>query len=257
MTERLADLATTRGVERPSVPRTWRRVLLLGVPSLYIVLGFLHPTANPELGDDTSLFVWLHIAQLALITGLGYLLWFLVEGVINRAATIARALIIPFVVAYTALDAILGIAWGLAAETANDLPAANQQGAGRLVDELIAGDPDPRGLILYWGASLLWLAVALAVVAALKYTAPLGALLCLSFGAAVFSLGHAPPMGPIGMGLFLIGIAWVEFWPRSAPTLPRVLARSRAERTRAASDSVAHAASSQVPPNPESSPPQG
>ena len=105
-------------------------------------------------------------------SGLGYVLWLLVEGVTNRAATLARALIIPFLVAYTALDAILGIAWGIAAETANDLPAADQQGAGRLIDELISGDPDPRGLILYWGAGLLWLAVALAVVAALTGHSP-------------------------------------------------------------------------------------
>ena len=152
--------------------RTWRRVVLLGVPSLYILLGLLHPMANPELGDETDLFIWLHIAQLFLIMGLGYVLWLLVEGVTNRAATLARALIIPFLVAYTALDAILGIAWGIAAETANDLPAADQQGAGRLIDELISGDPDPRGLILYWGAGLLWLAVALAVVAALTGHSP-------------------------------------------------------------------------------------
>jgi hypothetical protein len=40
--------------------------------------------------------------------GLGYVLWLLVEGVTNRSATLARALIIPFLVA--TLDAILGIA---------------------------------------------------------------------------------------------------------------------------------------------------
>ena len=54
------------------------------------------------------------------------------------------------------------------AEAANDLPAQYQTGAGRgLIDELISGDADPRGLILYWEAGLLWLAVALAVTAAL------------------------------------------------------------------------------------------
>jgi hypothetical protein len=199
--------------------RAWRRVVLLGVPSLYILLGLLHPTHNPELGDETDLFVWLHIAQLLLIVGLGYLLWLLVEGVTNRAATLARALIVPFLVAYTALDAILGIAWGIAAETANELPAADQPGAGRLIDELISGDPDPRGLILYWGAGLLWLAVALAVVAALRDTAPSGALVSMAVGAAAFTVGHAPPMGPIGMGLFLLGIAWTEFRPRQAEPL--------------------------------------
>jgi hypothetical protein len=194
--------------------RTLRRLVLLGVPSLYVLLGIVHPTANPELGDQTDLFIRLHIAQLFLIVGLGYLLWFLVEGLTSRAATLARALIMPFVVIYTALDAILGIAWGLAAESANDLPAEDKPGAGRLVHELISGDPDPRGLILYWGAGLLWLAVMLSVVAALMGTAPPGALVLMSLGAAVFSLGHASPMGPVGMGLILLGIAWAEFRPR-------------------------------------------
>ena len=97
--------------ETVSHGRTCRRVVLLGVPSLYVLLGFLHPTANPELGDDTDLFINLHIAQLFLIAGLGHVLWLLVEGLTNRAATLARALIIPFLVAYTALDAILGVAW--------------------------------------------------------------------------------------------------------------------------------------------------
>ena len=60
--------------------RTGRRLVLLGVPALYVLLGLLHPQANPELGDETDLFVGLHIAQLLLIMGLGYLLWFLVEG---------------------------------------------------------------------------------------------------------------------------------------------------------------------------------
>lgn len=193
---------------------TWRLVVLLGVPSSYVLLGLLHPMNNPELGDETDLFIGLHVAQLVLIVGLANVLWLLLEGVTNRAATAARALIIPFVVAYTALDAVLGIAWGIAAETANSLPAADQEGAGRLVDELISGDPDPRGLILYWGAGLLWLATALAVVAALRDTAPIGALVSMSLGAATFTLGHAPPVGPIGMGLFLLGIAWAEFRPR-------------------------------------------
>ena len=71
--------------------RTWRRALLFGVPALYVVLGFLHPIENPELGDDTDLFVGLHVAQLFLIMGLAYVLWFLVEGLDSRAATTARS----------------------------------------------------------------------------------------------------------------------------------------------------------------------
>jgi hypothetical protein len=191
-----------------------RRAFLFSVPFLYVVLGLLHPMDNPELGDETSLFIGLHIAQLFLIGGLAYLLWLLVEGMDGRAATGARALILPFVVAYTALDSVLGIAWGTAAEKANELPAADQAAAGRLIDELLSADL--RGLLLYWGAALLWLAVALAVVAALWGQAPRPALVLMAMGAVVFTLGHARPVGPIGMALFLAGIAWFELRPGRA-----------------------------------------
>jgi hypothetical protein len=192
----------------------WRRTVLFGVPFLYLVLGLLHPTANPELGDATGLFIGLHIAQLFLIGGLAYTLWLLVDGIDGRAATVARALILPFVVAYTALDSILGIAWGIVAEKANELPAADQPAAGRLLDDLLGDDPELRGLILYWGAGLLWLAVALTVVAALGKIAPRPALVLMALGAIVFTLGHARPTGPLGMALLLAGIASFELRPR-------------------------------------------
>jgi hypothetical protein len=179
-----------------------------------LALGLLHPAANPEVGDETGFFVGLHIAQLFLIGGLAYMLWLLLEGLDNRAATVARALILPFVIAYTALDSVLGIAWGIVAEKANELPVADQAAAGRLIDDLINGQPELRGLVLYWGAGLLWAAVALAVVAALAGKAPRPALMFIATGAIVFALGHARPMGPMGMLLILTGIAWLELRPR-------------------------------------------
>jgi hypothetical protein len=189
-----------------------RRAVLLGVPFLYAILGLLHPTANPEVGDATGFFIDLHVAQLFLIGGLAYLLWLLVEGFEGRAATIARALILPFVIVYTALDAVLGIAWGIVAEKANQLPAADQAAAGRLIDSLL--EPEPLGYVLYFGAGVLWLAVALAVVAVLWNTADHRALALIAGGATVFAFGHARPMGPIGMALILVGIAWLELRPR-------------------------------------------
>jgi hypothetical protein len=188
-----------------------RRVVLFGVPSLYLLLGLLHPTANPEVGDDTGLFIWLHIAQLVLIGGLAYMFWLLVEGLHGRAATVARALILPFVIVYTALDAVLGIAWGIVAQKANELPVADQAAAGRLIDALL--EPEPLGYVLYFGAGLLWLAVALSVVTALRGRAPRPALALMAIGATVFALGHARPMGPIGMAFFLAGVAWLELRP--------------------------------------------
>jgi hypothetical protein len=195
-----------------------RRGVLLGAPFLYLILGLLHPTANPELGDTTGLFIGLHIAQLFLIGGLAYALWLLLEGLQSRAAEVARALILPFVIAYTALDAVLGIAWGLAADKANELPVADQAEAGRFIEALL--EPTPLGYVLYFGAGLLWLAVALATVTALWGTAPLPALVLMALGAIVFALGHARPMGPIGMALFLAGVAWFELRPSPDNTDP-------------------------------------
>jgi hypothetical protein len=189
----------------------WRRVILFGVPSLYVILGLLH-TDNPEVGDETGLFIGLHIAQLFLIGGLAYLLWLLVDGLDSRAARIARALILPFVILYTALDAVLGIAWGIVAEKANALPVADQPAAGRLIDSLL--EPEPLGYILYFGAGLLWLTVVLTVVTALGERAARPALALMAVGATVFALGHARPVGPIGMTLFLAGVIWLELRPR-------------------------------------------
>jgi hypothetical protein len=134
------------------------------------------------------------------------------RGVDGRAARVARALILPFVIVYTALDAVLGIAWGIVAEKANELPVADQAAAGRLLDSLL--EPEPLGYVIYFGAGLLWLAVALTVVTALGARAPRPALALMAIGAAVFALGHARPVGPIGMMLFLAGIARLELRPR-------------------------------------------
>jgi hypothetical protein len=189
-----------------------RRAVLFGVPFLYLVLGVAHPTSNPELGDETGFFIGLHVVQLFLIGGLAYALWLLVDGLDSRAARFARALVLPFVIVYTALDSVLGIAWGIVAEKANELPVTDQPAAGRLIDALL--EPEPLGYVLYFGAGLLWLAVALTVVIALATRAPRPALILMAIGALVFALGHARPVGPIGMAFFLVGIAWFELRPR-------------------------------------------
>jgi len=202
-----------------------RRAVLFGAPLLYLVLGLLHPTADPKLGDETGLFIGLHIAQLFLIGGLSYALWLLVEGLEGRAASLARALILPYAIAYTALDSIIGIAGGVMVRDANELPAADQAAAGRLIDA--TREADPAGYALYFGAGLLWLAAALAAAAALRKSAPRPALMLMAIGAVVFAVGHPRPTGPIGMGLFLAGVLWLERRPRSAQE-PGVASAQRA-----------------------------
>ena len=229
--------------EQSQRPVLLRRVVLFGVPALYVCLGLLHPTENPGLGDPTAWFIGLHVAQLFLIAGLGYALWLLLEDRRDGAARLARTLVLPFVVLYTALDAILGMAWGVAAQKANELPAADQAGAGVLVDSLT--EATPLGYVLYFGAGMVWLAVALAVVAALSREAPWPVIVLMGLGSAIFALGHAPPTGPIGMGMFLAGVVWWELGkPRLASAAPEsVHAHPAAPAHSSAAHPVEHAPS--------------
>lgn len=188
-----------------------RRAFLFGVPFLYLILGLLHPE-DPRFGDETGLFIWLHVAQLFLIGGLAYCIWLLVEGIENRAAGVARALILPYAIAYTAFDSIIGIAMGVTVREANEAPAADQAAAARLVDAI--GEADPAGYVLYFGAALLWLGTAVAAAMALRKTAPRPALVLIVLGALIFAAAHPRPTGPIGMALFLAGVVWLELKPR-------------------------------------------
>jgi hypothetical protein len=136
----------------------------------------------------------------------------LVADLDNRAAAIARALIIPFVIVYTTLDAILRLAWGIVAQKANQLATADQPAAQQLVHDIL--EPSPAGYVLYFGAGLLWLCVVIAIVFALAPSAPKGAIRLMAFGGVLFGVGHAPPTGPLGMAMFLAGVVWLELRPR-------------------------------------------
>ena len=193
-----------------------RRTFLFGTPLLYVVLGILHPMEDPGLGEATGLFIGLHIWQLFLIGGLAYSLWLLVEGVEGRAAGIARALIVPYVIAYTTLDAIAGIAMGTMVRESNALPVADQAVAGQLIDAL--REPTPAGYVFYAVTGLLWFGAVLAVVLALRGRGPTPALVLMGVGALIFAVGHPPPPGPVGMTLFLVGVVWLELRPRAART---------------------------------------
>lgn len=191
-----------------------RRLVLFGTPLLYVVLGVLHPNPDPDLGDPTGLFIGLHIGQLFLIAGLACSIWLLVEGIESRAATVARALILPYVILYTTLDAVAGIAMGTVVREANALPAADQAVAGRLIDNV--REETVSGYVFYFGTSLVWLAAIVAVAVALRKRAPWPALGLLVLGAAIFGVAHPQPTGPIGMALFFAGVVWLERWREAA-----------------------------------------
>jgi hypothetical protein len=196
---------------------TFQRIALFGGPIGYIALGLVHPMSDPKVGDETDFFVYLHVVQPVLIGLMGYALWTLVEGLPGRAAKIARFAVVPYVIAYTMFDSIIGVAKGVFAGEAGSLSAADQA----VVTSVLETD-HWLGYAIWLAAGLSWLVAVLAVSVAVEQIAPLRVSLLLGIGGLIFALGHPIPPGPIGMTLFLAGVVLLELRYRPALRSERV-----------------------------------
>ena len=126
-----------------------------------------------------------------------------------------RVLVIPFAVAYTAFEAVAGIARGAFVWNAADLTGDRQLHAGELISSVThSGLARP----LWITAGAYWLAAALSVAIALRGRAPAPALVLLGAGGVVFAWSHVRPFGPAGMAAFFAGAVWVEL-SASRPTV--------------------------------------
>jgi hypothetical protein len=105
-----------------------------------------------------------------------------------------------------------GVAVGVLVRLANGMTIVEQQAFQRLLDQ---AETDPFVLILNLATVVCWLVAAGAAVLSLRSRAPTGALALLLLGAAIFAVGHPFPPGPIGMTLFLAGLAWLHLRPAS------------------------------------------
>ena len=174
----------------------------------YFIIGAIHP-ADLEVGDATSLYLGIHLVQLALILLVAWGMWFLVKDLPGRAAQIARIAIVPYAIVYSAFDAIAGVAIGIVVREANGLSAAEGAAVQRVFDD---SDGVTEALTAaFWAASgLTWFVMALAAAIAVKPIGGLGPTLLMAIGAAIFAVGHPFPPGPIGIALFGLGFAWLE-----------------------------------------------
>jgi hypothetical protein len=193
----------------------------------YFVIGIVHPI-ELNIGDDPDLYIVIHVVQLFSIWGIALGLWFLTEGIENRAATIARAAILPYAVFYSAFDAIAGIATGLVVLESNGMSLADQETMKRFMDGLM---DTAFGYALYFGSGLTWLVAAGAAGLALKGQVHGGAIALMVVGAAIFAVGHPFPPGPVGISLFAAGLTWFH--------IARTHARPAIASTRSLSESAA------------------
>jgi cytochrome bd-type quinol oxidase subunit 2 len=187
-----------------------RNLVIFGAPLSYVVIGAVHPL-ELSVGDDPDLYIGIHFVQLFSIWGMALLLRYLIEGVDNRAARVARVAILPYAIVYSALDGMAGVAVGVLVRLANGMAIVEQQAFQRLLDQ---AETDPFVLILNLATAVCWLVAAVAAVLSLRSRAPAGALALLLIGAAIFAVGHPFPPGPIGMMLFIGGLAWLQLSQR-------------------------------------------
>lgn len=181
----------------------------------YIVLGLVHPVPDSRVGDDSTLFYWLHVVQLLLILLVAWSIWLLVEDLPGRAARIARLAIVPFAIAYTAFDAIVGIAVGLVVREANSMSAEDAAVVTRMLDGM---DGEVVPIVIWLLSGLTWLVAAVSAAVALRPIGGRGPAVVMAVGAAIFAVGHPFPPGPIGIALFGLGVAWLELRRAPAPT---------------------------------------
>jgi uncharacterized membrane protein YccF (DUF307 family) len=199
------------GAETPIADEreTWlRRGFLFLAVAGYVVLGAVHP-ANIEVGDETTLYLGLHLVQPVLILLLAWGIWLLVKGLPGRAAQVARVAIVPYAIAYSMLDAIAGVALGQVVREANGMSAGDAAAVQRLLDGGNGGT-DYIGIVIFVASGLTWFAMAFAAALAVKQIGGLGPTLLMAIGAAIFAVGHPFPPGPIGIALFGLGVAWLE-----------------------------------------------
>jgi hypothetical protein len=174
----------------------------------YFIIGAIHP-ADLEVGDATTLYLWIHVVQLVLILLIAWGTWLLVKDLPGRAATVARVAIVPFAIVYSAFDAIAGVAIGIIIREANGLSAAEGAAVQRVFDDS-DGVTEALTAGFYVAGGLTWFVMALAAAIAVKPIGGLGPTLLMALGAAIFAVGHPFPPGPIGIALFGLGLAWLE-----------------------------------------------
>jgi hypothetical protein len=204
-----------------------RRIVLLGTPLTLAILEYFHPLVSRDIAGTlfpvAGWWTTLHVVQLVLFALMGAALWLLTEGLHGIATTVSRLGAAVFVVFYGAGDTLLGIASGILALGAGDLPTEVREGRVEVIATIFES---PIAIGLYFVGELGWLVGLLAAVVALyaggSPRIPL-VLLVLS-GCVLLVFDHPAPYGPIVFGAFFLGALWLELarGRRSVARRPRV-----------------------------------
>ena len=196
-----------------------RRLVIFGSPGALVVLELAHPLS----ATDTSATWWttLHLIQMPLFGLVGLAAFLLVrrDGVDRWSIALVATSIGVFVVYYTALDAVGGVALGRLLSFQATLPAGERVIVGRAIDAMYTR----TGIVLFfdvgtWAWTIGLLVAALSLV---RSGLPWPPAVILVLSTIPLHQDHGRPYGPIAFGLFLVAALWFELWPSRGPVVSR------------------------------------
>ena len=194
-----------------------RRIVLFGTPlTVALDVAFWHPIlpgdVRTALFPVADLWLTLHVVQLVLFGLMGLALYLLLDGLSGPFAAVGRLAVAVFVVFYNAGDAVAGIATGILARGAVDLPDGEQAAVAWAVTKLFS---DPTKQLIFLVGTYAWTVGLLAAAVALyRAGAPRLPLVPLALAAVpvidLFGVDHSPPFNPIALALFFVAALWLE-----------------------------------------------
>ena len=208
--------------------------MILGAPLALGLVEVFHFESLPfdsegELGPFTRYRTiapvaeqWLivHLLQAPLIALVGLAVYLMVRDIADIPAYVARVCMALFVVAYTVLDSVAGIAVGVLVSNARDLSPAQLAPVEQAIEQLW-NSPWVGNVSVFTitGAGAWAVGVIAAAISLRRSGAPRGPVALMVVAAFVFGLSHANPTGPIGMACLLAAFVWLEFFPQSSLSL--------------------------------------
>ena len=188
-----------------------RRALLVVPPLAVAGVLLIHPTDQKatiyeSVRDQIGPWLTVHVALLVAFPLLALATYVLLDGVVGRAATVARVSLLFFLAFYTAYEAIVGLATGIAAEYANGLDGAARGGAAAVIEELNRHWIVNTAVMI---GSIAWIVAMVATAVAVQRVGVRWPALALLGVSAIFVM-HPPPFGPVALVAFAAAATLIE-----------------------------------------------
>ena len=214
--ERAPDALHAPVAARPGAFSPPELAFLIGVPLLWGILLLFHPGGEGEeiyldLQDKVTPFLVVHIGMMLFIPLMAVAILLLLRGVEGTAARVSRIALVPFVVFYSAWEALQGIGVGILVNELQGLPQADQALRTDVVQDfaehVLIGPMSVFGIIGSMG--LIVAAIAAGVALYRHAGAPVSVPVLLGISGLLITV-HPPPYGPIGLALFIVAV--LIFW---------------------------------------------